>query len=344
MVFLLRLVLVRRDKVVANHMARLKARPRQLEVDPECLRWTPVIVTNTVVSDADGDDDDEDEEGPEGDSRKDVGLSLRPRQKCFCSASSFILTAFVLICNQVKPSHNFSSSAWQIQQARTKDEEDEDDEEEERKGFLGFPVSQSSPASPPVRSQAAPSDHPRPFLPANGERRPRGRPPKNWPWGKLNNSPRVGRPSKMRPMDDKDDEDEETTVEGKPSSSSRSPPSLFSLDHQADSPAFQGLNMARHPSVTPTRRGRPPRKKRGPKPRLADGEGLMPLSVMSRLSDALPVRRSHFSESSEEEEDEDEEENRACSPPILTKTAMGLKCKVRTSSFMFLAAAGKKWN
>ncbi|MEQ2205253.1 hypothetical protein XENOCAPTIV_003383 [Xenoophorus captivus] len=37
------LVLVRREKVVANHMARLKARPRQLEVDPECLRWTPVI-------------------------------------------------------------------------------------------------------------------------------------------------------------------------------------------------------------------------------------------------------------------------------------------------------------
>uniref|UniRef100_A0A3P9LJ75 Histone acetyltransferase n=1 Tax=Oryzias latipes TaxID=8090 RepID=A0A3P9LJ75_ORYLA len=275
------LVLVRRDKVVANHMARLKARPRQLEVDPECLRWTPVIVTNTVVSDADGDDDDEDEEGPEGDSRKDVGLSLQPRQKY----------------------------------------------DEERKGFLGFPVSQSSPASPPVRSQAALSDQPRPFLPANGERRPRGRPPKNWPWGKLNNSPRVGRPSKMRPMDDKEDEDEETTVEGKPSSSSRSPPSLFSLDRQADSPAFQGLNMARHPSITPTRRGRPPRKKRGPKPRLADGEGLMPLSVMSRLSDALPVRRSHFSESSEEEEDEDEEENRACSPPILTKTAMGLKCK-----------------
>lgn len=54
-------------------MARLKARPRQLEVDPECLRWTPVIVTNTVVSDADGDDDDEDdEEDPQEDKRKEV--------------------------------------------------------------------------------------------------------------------------------------------------------------------------------------------------------------------------------------------------------------------------------
>lgn len=55
-------------------MNRLKARPRQLEVDPECLRWTPVIVTNTVVSDADGDEDDEEEEEPEDDNRKEVNV------------------------------------------------------------------------------------------------------------------------------------------------------------------------------------------------------------------------------------------------------------------------------
>lgn len=68
-----RLVLVRREKLVTTHMARLKARPRQLDVDPECLRWTPVIVTNTVVSDADGDDDDEEEdEEPEKDNHKEV--------------------------------------------------------------------------------------------------------------------------------------------------------------------------------------------------------------------------------------------------------------------------------
>lgn len=63
---------MRREKLVNNHMARLKARPRQLEVDPECLRWTPVIVTNTVVSDAEGDDDNEDDEDLEEDNRKEV--------------------------------------------------------------------------------------------------------------------------------------------------------------------------------------------------------------------------------------------------------------------------------
>ncbi len=64
---------MRREKLVDNHMTRLKARPRQLDVDPECLRWTPVIVTNTVVSDADGDDDDDEEdEEQEEDNRKEV--------------------------------------------------------------------------------------------------------------------------------------------------------------------------------------------------------------------------------------------------------------------------------
>lgn len=68
-----RLVLVRREKLVNNHMARLKARPRQLDVDPECLRWTPVIVTNTVVSDLEGDDDnEEDDDDLEEDKRKEV--------------------------------------------------------------------------------------------------------------------------------------------------------------------------------------------------------------------------------------------------------------------------------
>lgn len=73
-----RLVLVRREKLVNNHMARLKARPRQLEVEPECLRWTPVIVTNTVVSDPEAEDDhEEDDEDLEEDSHKEVcALSL----------------------------------------------------------------------------------------------------------------------------------------------------------------------------------------------------------------------------------------------------------------------------
>lgn len=83
---------MRREKLVANHMARLKARPRQLEVDPECLRWTPVIVTNTVVSDADGDDDDDDDEEEEEDEEPKEGTRKEVK----------IAIAFVKIINLVR--------------------------------------------------------------------------------------------------------------------------------------------------------------------------------------------------------------------------------------------------
>ncbi|XP_041855859.1 LOW QUALITY PROTEIN: histone acetyltransferase KAT6A [Melanotaenia boesemani] len=300
-----RLVLVRREKIVSSHMARLKARPRQLEVDPECLRWTPVIVTNTVVSDEEGHDDDDDD-GPEGDNRKEV-----------------------------KPSHKAPAVPWQMRQGETRDEEEEEDEEDEQKGFLGFPISQSSPTCPPVRCPPPVPEQQRTALPTNGERRPRGRPPKNWPWSKAKNSARVGRPPKIRSVEDEDDEDEESAVGGKTAASSSSPPSLFTLNRQADSAAFHTLDMARQSSIPPTRRGRPPRKKRGPKPRLAEGlgEGLTQLPVMSRLSEAPPVRKSCFSESSEEEEeedddddeDDDDEESRPSSPPILPKVPKSKK-------------------
>ncbi|XP_069473765.1 histone acetyltransferase KAT6A [Ambystoma mexicanum] len=60
-----RFVIVRREKLIEDHMARLKSHPRPVEVDPECLRWTPIIVSNTVVTDdeAEGEDDEELEQG-----------------------------------------------------------------------------------------------------------------------------------------------------------------------------------------------------------------------------------------------------------------------------------------
>lgn len=84
------LVLVRREKLVSAHMARLHARPRLLEVDPDCLRWTPVIVANPVVSDEEGDeDDDEDEEDGEKENNKDVSNNY-VLFKCFRSIITFI--------------------------------------------------------------------------------------------------------------------------------------------------------------------------------------------------------------------------------------------------------------
>uniref|UniRef100_A0A3P8ZLZ7 Histone acetyltransferase n=1 Tax=Esox lucius TaxID=8010 RepID=A0A3P8ZLZ7_ESOLU len=298
-----RLVLIRKEKLVSTHMARLAARPRQLEVDPDCLRWTPVIVTNTVVSEGEDEEEEDDEEEGEDDT-----------------------------CSEIKPGHKVSSLSWLV---RGGEREQEVEEEEERKCFAGFPTSQSSPASSPIRCQPPVPDH-RPSPPANGERRGRGRPPKNWPWGKVKDGPRAerrpgpGRPPKVRvdlqedDDDEEEEEDDDDRAEGLKASptSASSPPSLFSDRQQAEATGtIRSLEMlGRHPAVPPPRsRGRPPRKKRGPKRRLSEGPGdtLPQLPLAPRLSDPPP----------EEEEEEEEEERGALSPPILTKPTLGLKCK-----------------
>ena len=48
-------------------MAKLQLNLRPVDVDPECLRWTPVIVSNSVVS------DDEEEEADEGEKEESQG-------------------------------------------------------------------------------------------------------------------------------------------------------------------------------------------------------------------------------------------------------------------------------
>ncbi|XP_052607792.1 histone acetyltransferase KAT6A isoform X1 [Peromyscus californicus insignis] len=55
-------VIIRREKLIQDHMAKLQLNLRPVDVDPECLRWTPVIVSNSVVS-----EEEEEEEADEGD-------------------------------------------------------------------------------------------------------------------------------------------------------------------------------------------------------------------------------------------------------------------------------------
>ncbi|XP_060712677.1 histone acetyltransferase KAT6A-like isoform X2 [Hemiscyllium ocellatum] len=56
-----RFLVIRREKLIQEHMAKLQTNPRQIEVDADSLRWTPLIFSNTAVSDEEEDEDDEDE-------------------------------------------------------------------------------------------------------------------------------------------------------------------------------------------------------------------------------------------------------------------------------------------
>ncbi|XP_075073163.1 histone acetyltransferase KAT6B isoform X1 [Mixophyes fleayi] len=45
-----RFLIIRREKVMASYMVKVESRSRVNEVDPDCLRWTPVISLNAIVS------------------------------------------------------------------------------------------------------------------------------------------------------------------------------------------------------------------------------------------------------------------------------------------------------
>ncbi|XP_051976081.1 LOW QUALITY PROTEIN: histone acetyltransferase KAT6A-like [Xyrauchen texanus] len=284
-------VVLRREKLVGTHMARLKAKPRLLEVEPDCLRWTPVIVSNTVVSEGEGDND---EEG-EGETNKVIKHSQKPH----------------------------SPLSWHVPGEREK--------EEEKKSFPTFPKSQRSPPPSSVCNSVLSPERPSLFLPTNGERRGPGRPPKNWLWGKVKDAPRPGpgRPRKVRPPEDEDEDEEEEEEEEDITDINkvtRSSPTL-ALENESDSTSTCPLEDPRHPAVAlPRSRGRPPQK-RGPKRRLSDGPEDGPPSLLhtTRLSEPAPVRQAFFNESSEDEDDE--EESRTRSPPVLSKPTLGLKCK-----------------
>ncbi|XP_074209714.1 histone acetyltransferase KAT6A [Camelus bactrianus] len=70
-------VIIRREKLIQDHMAKLQLNLRPVDVDPECLRWTPVIVSNSVVSEEEEEEEAEEEQeepqSQEGDLETSVG-------------------------------------------------------------------------------------------------------------------------------------------------------------------------------------------------------------------------------------------------------------------------------
>uniref|UniRef100_A0A3Q0T9U9 histone acetyltransferase n=1 Tax=Amphilophus citrinellus TaxID=61819 RepID=A0A3Q0T9U9_AMPCI len=45
-----RIVLIRRERLIQRHVEKLRANPRQIEADPDALRWTPSTTLNAVLS------------------------------------------------------------------------------------------------------------------------------------------------------------------------------------------------------------------------------------------------------------------------------------------------------
>ncbi|XP_043836907.1 histone acetyltransferase KAT6A isoform X2 [Dromiciops gliroides] len=71
-----RFVIIRREKLIQDHMAKLQVNLRPVDVDPECLRWTPVIVSNSVVSEEEEEDAEEGENEEQQCQEKELDPSM----------------------------------------------------------------------------------------------------------------------------------------------------------------------------------------------------------------------------------------------------------------------------
>ncbi|KAG9485301.1 hypothetical protein GDO78_008406 [Eleutherodactylus coqui] len=67
-------VIIRREKLMESYMLKVKSRPRINEVDPECLRWTPVISSNPALS------EEEQEEEKEAELKEETSCPEREHQ------------------------------------------------------------------------------------------------------------------------------------------------------------------------------------------------------------------------------------------------------------------------
>ncbi|XP_069836950.1 histone acetyltransferase KAT6B isoform X3 [Dendropsophus ebraccatus] len=60
-------VIIRREKLMETYMLKVKSQPRENEVDPDCLRWIPVISSNAAVSEEEQEVEKEMELAEQGD-------------------------------------------------------------------------------------------------------------------------------------------------------------------------------------------------------------------------------------------------------------------------------------
>lgn len=148
-----RFVIIRREKLINSHIEKLKARPRRNEVDPECLRWTPIVVTNGAVSEEEDEDDeeedgedDEDEEDREAEKEADQLIEQtsgsekeeEPEKLASSQTKTRQSPAKVISVNKCLPSPESGGAGGEreqpAEQAKESSEEEEQEEDDEEEG------------------------------------------------------------------------------------------------------------------------------------------------------------------------------------------------------------------
>nr|XP_060625113.1 histone acetyltransferase KAT6B isoform X2 [Anolis sagrei ordinatus] len=125
-------VVIKREKLISSHMEKLKTNPRINEVDPESLRWTPLLVPNAAVSEEEREAEKEAERLME-----QASCWEKEEQELFSKRANRQLSAKVQSKNKyLRPTENVAAVAEKGQatdppKESSGDEEEEEEEEEE---------------------------------------------------------------------------------------------------------------------------------------------------------------------------------------------------------------------
>lgn len=154
-----RFVIIRREKLILGHMEKLKNCSRPNEVDPESLRWTPILISNAVVSEEEREAEKEAERLMEQAScwEKEEQESLSSRVTSRQSSAKVQPKNKYLHSPERRPVAGERLSKESSEEEEEEDDEDEEEEEEEE---------ESIPTSPPrlTKPQSVSIKRKRPFV------------------------------------------------------------------------------------------------------------------------------------------------------------------------------------
>ncbi|XP_042314378.1 histone acetyltransferase KAT6B [Sceloporus undulatus] len=125
-------IVIKREKLISSHMEKLKTNPRINEVDPESLRWTPLLVPNAAVSEEEREAEKEAERLME-----QASCWEKEEQELFSTRANRQLSAKVQSKNKyLRSPENVSvivekGQSTEAPKESSGDEEEEEEEEEE---------------------------------------------------------------------------------------------------------------------------------------------------------------------------------------------------------------------
>ncbi|KAH0624341.1 hypothetical protein JD844_031724 [Phrynosoma platyrhinos] len=141
-------IVIKREKLISSHMEKLKTNPRINEVDPESLRWTPLLVPNAAVSEEEREAEKEAERLME-----QASCWEKEEQELFSTRSNRQLTAKVQSKNKyLRSPENVAVIVEKAQSTEPpressgdEEEEEEEDEDEDVEEYMDGHHQNSSP-------------------------------------------------------------------------------------------------------------------------------------------------------------------------------------------------------